>query len=221
MARLESLLLLLILFVQPNCLGQRIDLNNQFGTRYVSFNESVDAGVIGSKYIMDQFLPSKVSCFEGLAPPIRYNAYADQMEFKIDGALYNVNKMDNCEITLLNKTYRTVNYTDDNKAVYGYLIVLSAEGKFRLYKREKIVLIPEYKATTSYQESRPATYKVDKEKFFVEVNGEIKNMPSKKKELMELITGNTETIESFLKKNKISFGDENDLIQLIKFLNSI
>ena len=52
-------------------------------------------------------------------------------------------------------------------------------------------------------------------------NGNIVEMPTKKKELLKMFPNKEKEIEEFLKSNKISFKDEKDLIVLVNYLDTL
>lgn len=176
----------------------------------------------GSQYIINQFLPSSFSCVSENTPPIRYNVYKEEMEFMFEGKLYYLNKYDNCEITLLNNTYKYFN-NYDNKNNNGYLVILNKSNisKYILYKKEKIKFVPEYIPTSTYAEERPAKYVIEKSKYFLKDQDKMIEFPERKSELLKLFSNNKDAVDLFLKENKIKLNEENSLLLLINFLNSL
>ncbi len=178
--------------------------------------------VEGSQYLDKQFYPSTFSCVSEATPPIRYNVFKEEMEFMKESKLYYLNKIDNCEITLSNNTYKYfINY--DNKNNSGYLIILnkSKDSKYILYRKERVKLIPAYVPTTTYGEEKPAKYVVEKNKYFIKVQENLIEFPEKKSELLKLFPNFKEAIELFLKDRKIKFNEEASLLELINFLNTL
>src|SRR5690606_17180681 len=103
----------------------------------------------------------------------------------------------------------------------GYLILLSENEKVSLYKKEQIRFVPAKEATNSYDMGRPAEYKKADDAFFIELNGTIENFPKNRKELIRKFAHKEKEVSDFVKKNKISFSREADLIELTKFLNTL
>lgn len=206
--------------------SQNTNLTINHSTNFLFLNNeaknSAD-GIEGSPYIVDEFLPSEVVGYSGVTPPIRYNAAKDEMEYMKDGRKYYVTKKDSIEIKLFNKKYTYLNYETKKGNESGYLVVLhsSDNDKFSLYKKEQIVLMPEYIPNSSYADPKPAHYKVENDKFYIGYDSKIVLMPKSKKEVLKLVPNNSAQAETYLKENKVSFDNENNLVQLVKFLNTL
>ena len=194
--------------------GQVFDLG-----RKANAKENVN----GSPYFVETYLPVKLSTFEDENILVRYNAADDEMEFNKGGQLYYIPKSDDLKIKFLNsgKEYHHTPYTDKGNATSGYLILLSENEKVSLYKKEQIRFVPAKEATNSYDMGRPAEYKKADDAFFIELNGTIENFPKNRKELIRKFAHKEKEVSDFVKKNKISFSREADLIELTKFLNTL
>jgi len=204
--------------------------NNAFATNYANWiistsDNSFDANtnkIEGSQYIDKQFFPSTFSCFSEVTPPIRYNTYKEEMEFIVDGKLYYLNKNENCELTINNNTYKYfINF--DKKENNGYLMIInkSKDSKYILYKKEKVKFLPAYIPSSSYAEERPAMYVIDKSRYFIKIQDKLTEFPEKKSDLLKLFPVYKDSLELFLKENKIKFNEDSSLLQLINFLNTL
>jgi hypothetical protein len=200
-------------------------VNNSSGFLFYNANTVDEKGSVieGSQYIDDKFLPSKFSCLTESTPSMRYNAYKDEMEFMQDGRMYYVRKSDSCVINLLNKAYKHVVYKNGDDTVSAYMVIMTKNhnAKYLLYKKEKVVYVPEYIPNSSYQEPKPANYSLEKSKYYLGKQDGVIEMPSKKKELVALFPNNKESIENYIKEKKVSFSNENSLIQLVDYLNTL
>jgi len=176
----------------------------------------------GSQYIDQTFYSSTFTCISEATPPIRYNTYKEEMEFMVDGKLYYLNKNEKCELTLNNITYKYfINY--DSKEGGGYLVILnkSKNAKYILYKKEKVKFVPAFVPSSSYAEEKPPKYAIDKSRYFIKIQDNLVEFPAKKSELLKLFPNSIESIELFLKENKIKFSEEASLLVLINFLNTL
>jgi len=176
----------------------------------------------GSQYIDQTFYPSTFTCISEATPPIRYNTYKEEMEFMVDGKLFYLNKNENCQITINNNTYKYfINY--DNKYNNGYLFILSKikDSKYILYKKEKVKFVPAYVPVNSYADEKPAKYVVDKSKYYIKNQDVLTELPEKKSEFLKLFPNNKDTLELFLKENKIKFNEDSSLLLIINFLNTL
>lgn len=219
--------LFLFLFIFSNSLWSQ---NNTFAIQnsnfltFISANgtEEPKSDIEGSQYINKDFLPSALSCLSEKTPPIRYNVFKEEMEFILDGKLYYVNKSDSCIISLGNNSYKYFeSYNKEKKG--GYLMILNKlnDPKYILYKKEKIKFVPEYIPNSTYGKEKPASYVIDKSKYYISMPDGLTEFPKKKSELLKLFPNNQVSIESFLTDKKISFSQESNLIELIDFLNTL
>lgn len=175
--------------------------------------------VQGTSYLNDEFVDGQITLdigktFEG---PIRYDIYADQLEFK--------NSANEIFIVQNPKAIRMVylggskfNYFESGeytgaKGFYEIMVI----GDYSLYKKYQVFLKNPEAAQPGFQTSvaifipRDSKYYImDPDGNFIEINN--------KKDL--LVSGrDTETLEKFIKDNKIKIKKENDLIRFIEFLN--
>jgi hypothetical protein len=191
---------------------------------FLSANPSNDVAnnIEGSQYINKQFLPSVFSCLSESTPPIRYNVFKEEMEFMQDDKLYYVEKNDKCIISLSNNSYKYfINYDKEKNSGYMMILNKSNDPKYVLYKKDKVKFVPEYIPNSTYGREKPASYVIDKSKYYILMPDGLTEFPKKKSELLKLFPNNQVSIESFLTDKKISFSQESNLIELIDFINSL
>jgi hypothetical protein len=193
---------------------QRLDLTRTF--------ETEEKNIQGSPYLAETFLPANVSGYQGVFL-LRYNAHKDEMEFQKDEEILYLVKSDSLEVDFLNskKKYSYLEYKSGKEIIKGFLIVVSNGEKISLFKKEKVNLIPKVEATNTYARDSPARYELQKDTFFIKMDGVIVPFPKNKKELLKMFPDKENPIVDFIKNNDISFSKENDVINLVKFLNSI
>ena len=198
--------------------------NNSTAYGYYFKTPQVDANdVQGSMYIIDAFLPAKIECLKELIPPLRYNAYKDEIEFKKDNELYYIVKTDSCDVIIDNRRYRHVYYQENNETTKGYLLVLSTnlQAKHLLFRKDKIRYNQPVIASTSYQSDKPASLTQEDPVYFLSTSLGILQIPKKKKELLALFAEKSSQIEQFLKEKKIALSNEKDLVVLTEFLSTL
>jgi hypothetical protein len=155
---------------------------------------------------------------------MRYNAYSDNFEFiTFKNDTLEMDKSDNFrDIRFTNpyKKYLYLDYISSTKGrTKGYLVELNTQGNLALYKKEAITYYAGKKARTSQESDIPASYTtVSYFYFFKTKAGNIISFPNSKKGLIKLYPDKKSEIESFLKQNKISFDDEEDMKKIIGFL---
>lgn len=220
----------LLLLITLNAMSQSTsmgDYNSSSSRSFdLYFHEDASASaknIEGSTYINSAFLPSKVTGLNLVTPPMRYNAYKDEIEFLKDEKTFYLTKSDSLEVKLLGTSYKYLEYQVKDGNESGFLIQLyfNIAEKVSLYKKEKVVYVEKSEAVSGYDEDKPARYKKEDDKFYIKVSDKIIFMPKKKKELLALFPNNEKDVEGFIKTNKISLDEENDLITLVKFLNTL
>ncbi|MBR9846715.1 MAG: hypothetical protein GYB35_11720 [Algicola sp.] len=191
----------------------------------VVINESVE----GSPYINEKFLPATISASEGDVFYVRYNALNDQFEVKGDNnKAYALNRYRRdivVEILPLKKTYQVIGFYDDERNEnFGYFLHLSnPNAKTALYKKEKVIFIDEQKASTGYDSNKPAKYKRVNDTFFIKLENQniLTEVPNKRKDLVKLFPKHKDSVLKYMKENRIKTSKEEDLIQLINYINTL
>ncbi|MFV0304370.1 MAG: hypothetical protein ACK5IC_02665 [Moheibacter sp.] len=180
--------------------------------------------VNGSPYIDDKYREAKVSGADNLVE-LRYNVYGDQMEYKVGNLVYSMNKATHPEVNFqqLNKKYIYTNYTDEkNTLASGYLLVKFGGETASLYQKESIIFVPRKEATSSYEQSKSAEYKLQAPKYFFKYKSdEIKQVITNKKKFVVLFGEDEAKVKNYIKSEKINLSNELDLVKLFKLLNTL
>ncbi|WP_156115571.1 hypothetical protein [Psychroserpens sp. Hel_I_66] len=201
--------------------------SNVSGNSIITLNNK-DNKAIGSPYLTETFMPAKISAMQNETYKVRYNAYNDEIEVMIDeDNIQNFNKnMKGVVITMLNDDlkFTSVNLIDgDNGVKPGYLVSLTDNNdKVKLFSKKEIKYYEARPAKTSYDNDRPAEFKNVDDTYFVSINdGYARELPSNKKDLAKLFPKNSKDVLNFIKKKRIKTSKEQDLIQLINYVNSL
>jgi len=196
--------------------------NTFLGSKY---GKIVDAspGILGSPYDKDNFVPGEVFTndrkhYTGI--PLRYNIYSDQMEFRNpEGGIYEVNKPETLDSILIsNSKFIYHAFITGSKNRCGYFKVLT-EGTPSLLLKMKVTLNPAEPAGT-YKDAVPATYEKGADDFYLLFSQDEAVKFSGKKELFERLSPSLPEMEQFIKKNKIRFNKQEDLIDLMNYYYS-
>lgn len=178
---------------------------------------------LGSPYLQKMFSATSVKNISP-NPYMRYNVYADEFEYitpKNDTlALDKIDAFESITFVSTHKKYRLTLYTNTkNKFVNGYLIVLYEKSDFALFMKENIIFYEGKKAKTSLEKDMPSRFtKTDDSYFFKNKDKGIIEFPTSKKALVKLFPEKKTEIETFVKENKISFDEEEDMKKIIDFL---
>lgn len=173
----------------------------------------------GSPFLNEEFETGKVylrsgKIYEG---PLRYDIYSDQIEFETkEGLVYEIKNPETVEkVTIGTRNFFSF-VKEDGKNVTGIYEEL-VKGKHSLFSKLRVYLKDAVPAKP-YVEARPATFIKKKSNYYLsDSTGEL-NPINTKKELLKLLDNPTE-VKTFIKKNKINFNDEQDLISLVNYLN--
>ncbi len=227
MKKLNKLAIVALMFYSQLNFAQTATMDEQVhvGSGLVNAKKTTSEKATGSQYFIDAFLPASISG-STTTYLVRYNAYTDQIEVKSsnDEVRPLIAKKDVLVATSDKKnTFEYVDYTSEKDESHtGYLNLISNNSGVKIYSRMRIYLQPESHPSNGYESYKPAMYKKSSVEYYIKTkDGGIVYMPSKKKELAKLFLGKDKEINDFIKTNKISLSDEQDLKKLGEFLNTL
>lgn len=179
----------------------------------------------GSPYLNSIFSFVKVQSVEEKSK-MRYNVYKDEFEFitaKNDTLILDkLEDFKDLTFVATNNKYKLVNYLNlDDKFQFGYLIDIYQKNDFGLLKKENIGLTDEKIAKTSLEQNMPAKYYKSSDNYFLKTKDKIFEFPSSRKKLIKVFPDKKESIETFVKENKIDFDKDADKIKIIDFLSKL
>lgn len=194
--------------------------NNQVGVTFLpGEKESPDIEKIKHKtYLTSNYEPATINDLKETVF-LRYNMFKDEMEFTKNGNVYYMNKNKDIVITFknLNSTYKTLFYKD--KLQY---FQIHNQGDNQLLSKQIVSYLEPKPAATSYQKAKPADFKRESDKYYVKFqDNSIVELPTRKKNFYEVFGNNSQEIKKFVKANKISIKDINDLKQVINYYNTL
>ncbi len=177
--------------------------------------------IAGSPYMNETFTDGQVA-MEGniiYKGKLRYNIYADEMEFMMDNVVY---WFDNAErINLLTIGEQTFVYTFvGDKFNKGDFYKILESGKCQLLVKSKVILMPAVPAKP-YQDPKPARFERKLDIYYLKFEGQDPEKISNKKDLMRMLKDQAEKVSVFMKENHTSGKDPADLKKLIEFYNSL
>ncbi len=188
--------------------------NTSFNNPYADFEGSP---FLNSDFDIGQIKLKNRKIYEGL---LRYDIYADQIEFKTaDGNIYAVKNPEVLgEITINSSHFICFNKIEEN-SLEGIYEVL-ADGEYLLIEKHQVELKDPI-AAKPYVEAKPASFSTKKSKYFI-LNLEGRFIEIKtKKDLIALDTKKHDELKSYIKKNKIKISRKEDLISFVNFINEI
>lgn len=200
-----------------------IDLDDKamaFGLTEAEFNAIKDDAytspnfMVGDIYQDDELLKSNI--------PMRYNAYADEIEIKNPASEENYGaliKDPSIHVKIDNDNYVFV-ANEGSKEKEGYFNIL-VEGKtYDLYKKTTAVFKEAQKAKTSYDQDTPARFDKTAEYYLVK-DGEFIELLKRKMKVLQGLGLDTAQVVDYVKENKIDLEKEADLIKLVTYFDSL
>ncbi|WP_460219772.1 hypothetical protein [Psychroserpens sp. MEBiC05023] len=164
---------------------------------------------------------------------LRYNIYNDQIEILSDASPQNMQsdnpvydaflKTDNSKVLLDNKTIKSYYYEDENgNSTNSYFIEVNQTDKHILLLRKRCVLTPAEKAATPNQADRAAKFTIYNDYYILDKD---KNYPQKielkKKRFLKAFPKYTSALKDYIKKEDINLKEEDDLVKVTNFMNSL
>lgn len=178
----------------------------------------------GSQYFIEKFNPARIDDSNDIAL-VRYNAYSDEMELKINDEIVVLDPKEDMLIKLVNNQadYKFVQYTNkDGYSSQSYLVLVSDNDKIKIFRKERIELEPEEHPQGGYQKYKAPRYKKLNDQYYVQMNnGDVVYMSDSKRDIRELIPGKEKEIKNFMKEYRIKVSDDQDLKQLGSYLNTL
>lgn len=149
---------------------------------------------------------------------IRYNAFNDEIEVTENDKVFNILKLDDIKIVLEDDEYfYKIFDSEEGKRFF----ILRNKGKVSFAKRvEKSVKLGKV-ATSGYEKDTPSKYVTKRKYFIINEKGEVKNIKKlKKKDILALLDKKTE-LEQYATSEKLSFKNEEDLVKIIDYYNTL
>lgn len=189
----------------------------------LTFRKSADfteKGIAGSKYFNENFEQAKVN--KGTQDfLIRYNAYSDILEYKNNKDVVELVKDENTHVVFSNGTsIELLNYNLNGKDISQYHQILLVTNNSKISKFRSIKLNPAKVASNSYETGSSASYKENKDAYFVTYKNQTIEFDGKAKDLEKLIPGKAFEIKKYFKDNKVKENDA-DMIKLGQFLSTL
>ncbi len=178
----------------------------------------------GSPYLYDDFekgtlrTTSNVS-YEGI--PLHYNIYNDELEFKTpDNQILAMSTPEIIErVTFEEYTLEYIPYILAKKIKRGFFILL-LEGDVSLYAKP-VIFFKQATEAGAYKDPTPPQFNRKNDSYFIRNGRDAAMEAENKKNLPDLFPDHRDEIESFIKKNKLSHRDPDDLKKLVSYYNSL
>jgi hypothetical protein len=173
----------------------------------------------GSPYLTDNFVESKIyfSADTAFSLNLRYNIYEDRFEYKKNDKVFAIgNPKVIYKIEMLNNIF--IYYVDKNNKIKNCYFRLLIEGNCSLVEKMEI-RFEEKSEEKPYSGAKPAEFIRLNNKYYLILRYKSPELIKNVKIIPEILSDKENDISNFIKKEKISAKDENDLIKLVNYYN--
>lgn len=200
-----------------------IDLNQKalaFGLTETEF-----AAIKDDAYVNPNFMVGNIYQDETLLKsniPMRYNAYADEIEIKnhVSEKNYGALMKDPSIYTKINKDIYVFIPYDGSNEKGGYFNILSDGKTYDLYKKTTAVFKKPEKAKTSYDSNTPPSFEKTIKYYLVE-NGRFLELPTSKSKVLKAMDSKKPEVKGYIKDNNLDVAKEADLVKVITYFDSL
>ena len=234
---IKTLLILSISMFSITGLSQANNAAYNLATRQIDIEQKQEAfgltedefnNIEGSPYANEEFLSGTI--FQDNKPVytnvlLRYNIFSDEIEIKTsandDEDSYGALIKDSEDfVKIFNDIYVFVPF-EGSIENGNYFTVVSEEIVFNLYKKTEVHYSAPFKARTSYERDKPASFKKKIYYYLVSKNGSFYELPASKSKIIKVMSKKEKEIKTFIKRNKTNLKAEKDLIKLVKYYNTL
>lgn len=205
------------LVAQANLLDQ--DLKSRNGIRTFDLRST---DLEGTVYINEEFQPAKINNDKKLYFA-RYDAYHNEMEVNAADGVHYLPKTYNLplQFTNANKIYQVFDYKKNNEQFTEFFVLLSS-GNIKLLALEEVEYFEGVKAKSSYETSKPAKLERAKDEYYISTEDNLAiELSKKKKDFLSIFNDKSEKIESYMKENKLNTKDQEDLVKIFSYYDSL
>jgi len=195
------------------------------GTRgeYLKYSE-----IQGSPYLNKDFAIAKAACCKEVLP-MRYDMYADQIEYQKGGMVYILSKQEPYTKIIFKDSNTTLalENVDKKNSDLKYFVIL-IDGENSLLKKVSCVIEKSSDTTPlnrnpvgySAKDSKNAVFKMITPVYYLKTANGI-NEVKDKGNVLDIFPDKVNELNAFFKSNKIKFNKEESLIKLVTFINSL
>lgn len=208
---------------QYDMYSRTIDLNvkaRAFGLTEAQFDAIKDEAYANPTFIPGTIYQEDHAIKTGV--PMRYNAYADEIEIKKDAASENYSalvKDPEIFVKMGLGIYLFVPY-EGSVEKGGYFNVLTDGKTYDLYKKTTALYTEPKQAKTNYDRASPPSFTKIVTYYLVQ-NGTFLEMPKGKNKILKMMDKNKNEIRSYIKENHLDIDKEADLVKLISYFDSL
>lgn len=203
--------------------SRTIDINQKslaFGLAEAEFNAIKNDAYANANFMVGNIYQDEKLIKSGV--PMRYNAYADEIEIKNHVSEENYGaliKDPSIYVKIGKDIYVFIPYEGSNERG-GYFNILADGKSYDLYKKTTAAFIPPKEATTNYDTSTSAYF--DKTtKYYLVKNGTFLEMPASKSKVLNVMESRKKEVKDYIGENNLDVDKESDLTKVFIYFDSL
>jgi|FLOH01.1.fsa_nt_gi hypothetical protein len=216
----------LLFFISSSFAQTTVELPTDFIRNEILKKNKIDGVFKGSPYLNEVFLYGDiiVDNTKVYKNKLRFNAFSDAFEIQSeDNKITGLNKSFNVTVLLYGRLYQLYNYKDKSSEKTGYFQNLNPNGKnVSLLRKDIKKFIEAKKAISSYSENKPAKFVLET-RYFIKQNNvsPIVEIKLNSKTILEHLKNHSKLLKVFIKKNKLKLKNENEVVRLFNYYNTL
>lgn len=192
------------------------------GIKYIPYND-----ITGDPYIYKDFRSGMVffKTGETFKADLRYDIYGDLIQIKHNDdvfGIYNTGSLSKITIDTLTFIYDNIIISTGDKEPSGNRLcfIVKREGRCDLLIR-KNMRIQDAEPPKLYQNAKPAKFIHLKETYYLKPENSYAIRIQSKKDLFSVLNDKQEELRQFIRTNKLTVKDLNDLDKIVSYYNGI
>ena len=180
------------------------------------------SNIEGTPYMSEDFTPGEVYTKDSILykAPLRYNIYADEIEFKADDIIHWIAEPQDIVYVKIDESVFIYIHTGEKKNKKGSYYELLVEGINQLLYKRNITFL-EAQDAKPYIDAKPAQFIEVNDSYFLQINNGLPQSITNIKSIIKALPKKSSDISKYIKKEKISTKKKDDLIKLVKYYNSL
>ena len=218
---ISILITLCFLFFKTGLNAQEFRIQSPPGYNFIYESNNLPKNVDGSPYLGDwqqsELHLKNGNTISGIM--MRYNVYTGQMIYKLDGKTYAIGTPDSiATIQFGNKNFQYKKFVVNDKVEQKYYEII-VDDKISLYNEYEIII-----NRSNYNSALDVGDKNDKfvlKEHLYMIKGDRLIEIDKKRKILDFFADKKGEITEFIKQEKISYKDKEDMAKLVEYYNEI
>lgn len=189
---------------------------------YAQVATTADAKIKGTPYLQDAYEEGVIHYANNkMKVPARYNAFQDLIEYQQGGRAMVLDPTPTIKkVQLHNAIFVVEKYSVKGKSKLGYFALLDS-GKVMLYSKKRINYLEPKKGKAMDGGDLPAEYRKMADIFYYKIGNTGLQEVTNIKSMIASFPDKQDELTRFAKEEKISHRDEEEVLRLVKYYNSL